>query len=388
MLEKRVLVVVGNINIPKYNYHSHTYRCGHADICSDEKYIMEAIRCGYQKYGITDHVPVHPIYFCDGNVRMHDKDRKEYIESIKFLKKKYKKDILVFSGYEAEYDEKIEKYLCELRDECDYMNLGQHYVLDKKIRSTPEYPIEYAKKVCRAIESGIFDIVVHPDIFMIFRFKMKTDDDKKKFLENALVASRMICEKAKEYSIPLEINLGTTKFIPKEKRNSKVLEENAKYPTKLFWDIASSVGNDVLVGIDAHSPFVIEDREKKVEVIGEYIALSKLQFLPISYDPVKARKNNKKLKSAYRKTKSQLTSVESRIIEEILDNNDFNKDDIVDLLKSQINLKSGFNECTVLALDTIKRREKLLRIVGDCIKKINQDDDKEKIKKLLRRNIN
>jgi histidinol-phosphatase (PHP family) len=47
----------------KYNYHSHTYRCGHASRCSDEDYVLEAIEHGYKKYGFSDHVSVHPIFY-------------------------------------------------------------------------------------------------------------------------------------------------------------------------------------------------------------------------------------------------------------------------------------------------------------------------------------
>lgn len=318
----------------KYNYHSHTYRCGHAAEVPDNVYLNSAIENGYDKYGITDHVPVHPIFYTDDTVRMHDIEKEEYFESMRSLKNQYSTFMDLYYGFEAEYDEIIEEYLCELRDKSDYMIMGQHYVLNKNIRSTPMYPFEYARKVCQGIKSGIFDIVAHPDIFMQYRNSMITREDKAIFERNALLAAEMICMTAKEYGVPLELNLGATyPFKVKrydsmsidgyenemEKLLSKKLEEEARYPTKLFWEVAMEYENDVVVGIDAHYPDEISQREEKLEVIGKYIDLSKLKFLPNDYDPVTARKNNVKLQEAYQQTKSRLTSVESRLVGSLID---------------------------------------------------------------------
>lgn len=41
-----------------FNYHSHTYRCGHADLdMRDEDYIKEYIKMGFKKMAFTDHCP-------------------------------------------------------------------------------------------------------------------------------------------------------------------------------------------------------------------------------------------------------------------------------------------------------------------------------------------
>ena len=66
------------------------------------------------------------------------------------------------------------------------MILGQHFVLDgidQVSKNNPNYPLEYANIVCQAMESGLFDIVAHPDIFMKFRDSIKTEEGKKIFLE-------------------------------------------------------------------------------------------------------------------------------------------------------------------------------------------------------------
>ena len=40
------------------NYHTHTYRCGHADYSmKDEDYVKEFINKGFKKIAFTDHCP-------------------------------------------------------------------------------------------------------------------------------------------------------------------------------------------------------------------------------------------------------------------------------------------------------------------------------------------
>ena len=68
---------------------------------------------------------------------------------------------------------------------------------------------------------------------------------------------RRICEFAKKKNIPLEINfLG--------------LGDNRCYPSKEFFAIAAEVGNEVLFGIDAHTPeslLAVEVEEKALQMV-------------------------------------------------------------------------------------------------------------------------
>lgn len=366
-----------------YNYHSHTFRCGHAANVPDSAYIDRAIECGYKKYGITDHVPVHPIFFGDSYVRMHDSDCFEYYDSIERLKELYSGAINIYLGFEAEYDEIIEAYLCDLRDECDYMILGQHYVLNKNIRYSVDYPIEYAKKVCAAIESGIFDIVAHPDIFMQYRNGIPKEHQEEYFY-NALEASAMICKKAKEYNIPLELNLGATHVYDRKIESPYLSKEqiaytnsiNARYPTNLFWEIASQVGNNVVIGIDAHYPAEIAQRDVKLEKINSYMDLSRLDILD-DYDPVIARENNPKLQAAYEKTKTLATSVEGRLVasylEPILEVDKVNKNKVkTELIRKLRELPENRKYAKIEETDgyTMNKREDLIRVIKEGVRSI------------------
>lgn len=368
----------------EYNYHSHTFRCGHAANVPDGAYILKAVECGYKKYGVTDHVPVHPIFFGDSYVRMHDSDRYDYYDSIEKLKELYKGTIDVYLGFEAEYDEIIDAYLCELRENCDYMIMGQHYVLNKDIRYSIDYPIEYAKKVCAGIESGIFDIVAHPDIFMQYRDGIP-ESQQEEYFYKALEASRMICMKAKEYNIPLEINLGATHVYDKKISESGLNEEqmaifngkHARYPTNLFWAVACQIGNSAVVGIDAHYPEEIKQKQAKLAKINTYIDLSKLNILE-NYDPVVARENNPKLQEAFERTKRNATSVEGRLVESylsyLLDAEKVNKNKVkTDLIRTLRELPNNRKFAKIDDFDgyTMKKREALVKVIKEGTRKIS-----------------
>ena len=66
----------------KNNYHTHTYRCGHA-LGTDEEFVQAAIRAGIKTLGFSDHAPYRKS--CRG-IRMYMKDLKGYVASVQALK--------------------------------------------------------------------------------------------------------------------------------------------------------------------------------------------------------------------------------------------------------------------------------------------------------------
>ena len=63
---------------------------------------------------------------------------------------------------------------------------------------------------------------------------------------------RRRCEGARRMNIPLEINL-------------LGIRNHRNYPTETFFKIAGEVGNDVVLGIDAHSPdSILDDKAEEV----------------------------------------------------------------------------------------------------------------------------
>jgi histidinol-phosphatase (PHP family) len=80
----------------KTNYHTHTYRCNHAKGL-DEEYVLAAIKNGYDELGFADHSPW--AYDSDfvSRIRMPMSAFKEYCDSVKALKEKYKDQINILS---------------------------------------------------------------------------------------------------------------------------------------------------------------------------------------------------------------------------------------------------------------------------------------------------
>lgn len=274
----------------KFNYHSHTYRCGHADLdMKDEDYIKDYIKMGFKKVAFTDHCPEKNEIDTRPNIRMKYIEKNEYLNSIKKLRKKYADKIEIESGYEVEYLPGEEENIKELKNETDKIILGQHFVYDdnKKLKIfgeefTDEELIRYAEYIDKAMQLNIPNIIAHPDIFMVGRKSFGKIEEK---------VANMICKSAEKYGIPIEINLNNifkeTYFKNKEfnqesleKRKEKL--KNISYPCKEFWNIATKYNIKVLYGIDTHykeqTLLWNELIQLTHEILGKEI-MSKLSFI-------------------------------------------------------------------------------------------------------------
>ena len=117
--------------IIKYNYHTHTKRCGHAK-GEDEEYVLRAIDDGYKVLGFSDHVMLPGIV--QEKVRGNYEELENYVDSINDLRKKYEDKITIYCGFECEYFDKFVSYYQRLLKEkiADYLILGQHFYMDEK----------------------------------------------------------------------------------------------------------------------------------------------------------------------------------------------------------------------------------------------------------------
>lgn len=274
-----------------FNYHTHTYRCGHSDQgMQDEDYIKEAIKMGLKKIAFTDHMPEKNRIDKRQNMRMDYSQKDEYLNRINELKEKYEGKIEIETGFEAEYLPGDEENLFDLKRDSDKIVLGQHFIYDdnKNLKIfqvhefTDEELIRYAKYIDKAMELGIPDIIAHPDLYM---------KKRKEFGEIEEKVCKMICESAEKYNVPLEINLCNifhrTYFENDILNNNNSIEEQKKkltkviYPCRNFWKIASNYNIKVLYGIDAHYRGQIllfkELVELANEIIGEEI-INRLNF--------------------------------------------------------------------------------------------------------------
>ena len=221
------------------NYHTHTPLCNHA-VGDMREYIEAAIESGIKKLGFSDHSPQ---FFDDGfvsHIRMLPSEAEGYVRSVRLLAEEYKSDIEIFVGFEAEYFPSIfDRLQAFCRDYgVDYLIMGQHTLTTERMNIWASTPREdksiltrYVDEVLEGMLTGSFSCLCHPDVLHY------TGDDEEFYLSE----SRRLCEGAKALGIPLEINmLG--------------LMTSRHYPSDRFFSIAKTVGNDFIVGVDAHEP--------------------------------------------------------------------------------------------------------------------------------------
>ncbi len=225
------------------NFHTHTFRCRHAK-GNDEDYVLCAIEKGIKVLGFSDHEEITDKRFYDFNHDdLLDDYTFDYIDSISKLKEKYKDKIEIHIGLESTYFEGKEEHFFSLaKSGIEYLILGQHDLKDENGQRYYMFskPFDdsgldkYANQVISGMRTGLYSYLAHPDLFMcpIEQITNKTIDTVYK-----------ICDAAKTYNIPLEINLAG--YLRKEKY---------KYPCEEFFKIASELKNEVIIGFDAHYP--------------------------------------------------------------------------------------------------------------------------------------
>ena len=225
------------------NYHTHTYRCGHAG-GTDRDYIETAIQAGYKVLGFSDHSPM--VYDTDhhSGYRMALDQAEEYFTSLSDLKKEYQNDIEIHIGVEAEYYPATHGRFMEFmrRYPCEYMLLGQHFLLreeDGVYAGSPyadSFFLEaYYKNLLDGVKTGDFLYIAHPDLFH-FTGRRKTYDR----------VIRAFLTEIKALNVPLEINrLGYA--------------DRRVYPNPRFWQLAGEAGVSAVIGVDAHHPGDLTD---------------------------------------------------------------------------------------------------------------------------------
>lgn len=183
-------------------FHVHTWRCGHAGSEKDYEYIESAIQLGASRIVFTDHCPFPGNPF---RSRMKIEQLPEYLDTLSRFKDRYKMDIEILIGLEAEYLPSFHEYYPELlkNDELDLLILGQHMYEHETggWSFADEDKSQEYEGLCKAIVEGIktdcFDVVAHPDR-SFRRCKEWTDKMKQ--------ASNQIIEEAQKHNVLLEKN--------------------------------------------------------------------------------------------------------------------------------------------------------------------------------------
>ena len=259
------------------NYHAHTTRCGHAS-GTEREYVEAAIRAGFRVFGFSDHTPQpYPEDKQVSRMRMKMSQLPEYAQTIRDLRDEYQDRIRIHLGLEVEYMPKYFDELCRAADAngIEYMILGQHFIVDANEHSDeftaiysgqetkdPAVIKAYVDLVCTAMATGRIAYFAHPDLIRFTGDPAVYDREM-----------RRICTVAKEYNVPLEINmLGVM--------------QHRDYPREEFWKIVGEMGNDVIWGIDAHQtdaigrPEVIAD----TQALTDRYQLHRITHLPMDDD--------------------------------------------------------------------------------------------------------
>ena len=339
-----------------FNYHTHTYRSGHSEYASDEEILQVAKSVGISMLGFSEHIPNPNLILPDEDHRMLLSEVDGYIASINKMNQD-NPDMTILVGFEAEFDPMKESFLGEMRDKVDYMILGQHFVTrglqNVPSKNNPNYPIEYANMVSKAIESGIFDIVAHPDHFMEFRDTIVSEEDRKLFDENSVIASQIICEKARDMGIPIEINLSPA-------LNNKILSDgNLTYPHPTFWQVAQEIdGLQVLKGVDAHDLSAFKNVPQAEHLIGNIEQMVSDKLIQENYNPVIARQNNPKLQEAYTRNQESALTFETHMISKIVNGTLESVEDGLDSESLAIAVGNSLNGVMQSCVDGADKKDK------------------------------
>jgi histidinol-phosphatase (PHP family) len=229
----------------KENYHTHTELCKHATGNVDD-YARIASEEGAEVLAFTDHVP-----FPDDRwrkVRMSMGELSYYEDQIAQAVEKYP-HMNIIKGAECEYDVEYEDYFRSLREEKGFKCLvaGLHWfpfegewIGIRQIKNA-EMLHAYSEHAVKAIKSGLFNYLAHPDVFG-YVWSMWDED--------STAASLRILEAAEACKVPLELN----GYGLRKKKVPDVDGERRPYPMMKFWELAEEYNITVICNSDAHRP--------------------------------------------------------------------------------------------------------------------------------------
>jgi histidinol-phosphatase (PHP family) len=166
------------------DYHVHTARCGHAE-GRLEDYVARAMEVGLREIGFSDHLPL--LHMVDASLSMSLEELPLYVGEVIDLRGVFP-DIMIRLGIEADYIPETARQLPSLLAAYpfDYVTGAVHFVdgwgfddprnlggyEGRDLLSLWE---RYFELLGDAAESGLFDILAHPDLIKKFGFRPGED---------------------------------------------------------------------------------------------------------------------------------------------------------------------------------------------------------------------
>ncbi len=233
----------------RVNLHTHTRRCKHA--CGTvAEYCAEAGRQGIAVLGFSEHSP-----FPDerhGGSRMFYRELPEYRAEVEAARNaSLVPEVLAGLEVDVEPDYGFDFVEDEFlgRQRFDYLIAGVHHIpgRDPELLWTPgtvlttEDVRRYIEAVIHLIESGLFEYVVHPDLWALCC---------PVWTPELTAISQDLFRAALAFGIPLEINA----YGLRKPSIETPAGRRPPYPWAPFWELAGEAGVQVVVGADAHRP--------------------------------------------------------------------------------------------------------------------------------------
>ncbi len=267
-----------NYKYRTYNLHTHSVYCGHG-VGELSDYVREAKANNIKLLGFSEHCPVKENRWANSRMSydtintylddvenlkkqelinenlLEEKNKQVEIDNLFLLNKEEKqknnKSIKILTAFECDYFKEYHQYIDELRERCDYLLFGVHYLNlpGEKDVQVHYYQLNdkalnvYTNQYIKSLETGFFSFAAHPDLFLSQYFKWDNQ---------AKAISKEIIEAAIYYDVPLEVNGGG---ILKDKIKGFNGEMRYLYPVKEFWELAKSYDKlKIVSNADAHAP--------------------------------------------------------------------------------------------------------------------------------------
>ena len=219
-----------------------------------------AIAAGLTEFGISDHAPCRPEPFDDW--RMLEGELPEYFDWIARAKHAAGERLAVRAGLECDWIRGCENFITELSGKYawDYLIGSVHYLSGwdfdnpKWIGKWVETDVaavwtEYWKTYAEMAESGLFDILAHPDL--VKKFSHVPHGDLDRFYDPVIEAI------AANGSV---IELNTAGW-------HKPCAE--AYPAPRFLELAASAGIGLVISSDAHAPSEVARDFQKARLLAK-----------------------------------------------------------------------------------------------------------------------
>jgi len=235
---------------PVPDYHMHTPRCNHA-IGSISEYVEAALLVGLKEIGMSDHSPM-PDGFDEW--RMQRSELGDYLAEVQAVKAAYAGRIEVKRGLEADFFPGTEYYVKEMLDsyDWDYVIGSVHYLgtlSDKwgfdnpddmsewEVKDVEDAYCDYFDMVTLSAESGLFDIIGHPDLIKKFGHRAPLESQR------VFAAEERMLQAVKDADVALEVSsAGLRKPVGEVYPHARIIARAAEL------DIPMSFGSD------AHAP--------------------------------------------------------------------------------------------------------------------------------------